>query len=138
MHESLQREGKPAGGSDRGFGFVMAGAFAVLAGLPLLGGHMPHWWLLAVALPFLGFAWLRPAALAPLNRQWTRFGLLLHRIVSPVMLGAMYYGTVVPMGLAMRAFGRDQLRLKRDPSATSYWIESHPPGPDPKSMPQQY
>ena len=55
---------------------------------------------------FLLVAWLWPAALAPLNRVWTRFGLLLHRIVSPVVLGVMFFVVITPMGLVMRAAGQ--------------------------------
>ena len=68
-------------------------------------------------------AWLSPAALAPLNRVWTRFGLLLHRIVSPVVLGVMFFVVVTPMGLVMRALGKDPLRLRFDREARSYWID---------------
>jgi len=137
-HESIERDDDVVGGSDRAFGLVMAGACAVFGSLPLLRLHAPVWWLYGVGAVFLAVALTRPALLAPLNRLWTRFGLLLHRVVSPVMLGAMYYGVMVPAGLIMRLVGRDPLRLKRDPRATTYWVERQPPGPEPQSMRQQY
>ena len=138
MHESFAREPEAAGSSDRNFGLVMAGACAVFGALPLLRGHAPYWWLFGIGLVFLALALARPALLAPLNRLWTRLGLLLHRIVSPLMLGLMFYGAIMPFGLVMRVFGRDPLRRKREPGAASYWIERTPPGPEPKSMRQQF
>lgn len=137
-HESFEREDDVVGSSDRGFGLVMAGACAVFGSLPLIGLHAPLWWLYGVGAVFLAFALTRPALLAPLNRLWMKFGLLLHRVVSPIMLGAMYYGVMVPAGLIMRLVGRDPMRLKRDPQATTYWVERQPPGPEPQSMRQQY
>jgi hypothetical protein len=83
-------------------------------------------------------ALLWPAVLAPLNRIWTRFGLLLHRIVSPVVLGVMFFGVVTPMGLVMRALGKDPLRLRFDPAARTYWIERRPPGPAPDTLNNQF
>ncbi|MBT3401824.1 MAG: hypothetical protein HN420_17765, partial [Rhodospirillaceae bacterium] len=91
-----------------------------------------------VAIAFLAIAFLRPGLLAPLNRLWTRFGLLLHRIVNPIVMGFLFYLTVTPMALIMRALGKDLLRLKRDPEAKSYWIERTPPGPAPDTMSNQF
>ena len=53
-------------------------------------------------------------------------------------MGLLFYVTVTPIGLIMRATGKDPLRLKFDPSARSYWIERTPPGPDPRSMKHQF
>ena len=76
--------------------------------------------------------------LAPFNALWFRFGLLLHRVVSPVILALLFFTTVAPVGLLMRAFGKDPLRLKKDRAADSYWILREPPGPSPESMKQQF
>jgi hypothetical protein len=67
-----------------------------------------------------------------------RFGLALYRVVNPVVMALLFFVTVVPMGLAMRAFGRDALRLKRDKNAASYWILREPPGPSPETMKHQF
>ena len=83
-------------------------------------------------------ALLRPALLNPLNRIWLKFGLLLHRIVNPVIMALLFYGTVLPTGLVMRAMGKDLLRLKREPDADSYWILRAPPGPAPETMKDQF
>jgi hypothetical protein len=91
-----------------------------------------------VAALFLAAALLRPALLNPLNRLWLKFGLLLHRVVNPIVMGLLFYGTVWPTGLVMRALGKDLLRLKRQPEAHSYWIVRAPPGPAPETMKDQF
>jgi hypothetical protein len=137
-HEAFSREENIVAGSDRSFGFVMAGAFALLSLLNAwyVGRIWP--WTTGVAALFLAAALLRPAILNPLNRIWLKFGLLLHRIVNPVIMGLLFFGTVLPTGLVMRALGKDLLRLKRQPDADSYWIVRQPPGPSPETMKDQF
>jgi hypothetical protein len=76
--------------------------------------------------------------LAPLNRLWLKFGLLLHKVVSPIVLGVMFFLVITPIGLTMRAFGKNPLRLKLDKQSGSYWIERVPPGPAPESLKDQF
>jgi hypothetical protein len=137
-HEVFSREEKIVAGSDRSFGFVMAGALALVSLLNAwhVGRVWP--WTAALAALFLAAALLRPAILNPLNRIWLKFGLLLHRIVNPVIMGLLFFGTVLPTGLVMRALGKDLLRLKRQPEANSYWIVRQPPGPSPETMKDQF
>jgi hypothetical protein len=137
-HENFAREESVAHGSDRSFGLVMAGAFAVLALLNVWhDGRV--WPILAVlSVLFLIAALLIPAALNPLNRLWMKFGLLLHKIINPLVMGLVFYGAVLPTGLVMRALGKDLLRLKFQPEADSYWIIRRPPGPAPESMNDQF
>ena len=137
-HEVFSREEKIVAGSDRSFGLVMAGAFALLTALN--GWHAGRiWpWTAALAAVFLVAALLRPALLNPLNHLWLKFGLLLHKIVNPVIMALLFYGTVLPTGLIARAMGKDLLRLKREPDAASYWIVRTPPGPAPDTMKDQF
>jgi hypothetical protein len=79
-----------------------------------------------------------PARLAPLNRAWTGLGLLLFKVVNPLVLGLIYLTTVVPIGLVMRLLGRDLLSLKFDREAQSYWVVRDPPGPPPETMIHQF
>jgi hypothetical protein len=137
-HESYERREEVRGSSDRAFGAVFSVVFAIIGLLPMAFGGGARLWSLVVAAIFALIAMARPVLLAPLNRLWLRFGLLLHRIVSPLILGIMFYLVVTPMGLLMRAVGKDLLRLKFDSALQSYWIERTPPGPAPESMKDQF
>lgn len=138
FHESLSDRAPVKGSSNRGFGLVFAAVFAVIALVPLLHGEGARLWSLGLAVVFLGAALFAAHVLAPLNRLWTRFGLLLHGIVNPIVMGLLFFLTVTPMGLIMKALGKDPLRLQFDRAARSYWIERRPPGPPPDSMRQQF
>jgi hypothetical protein len=137
-HESFQRRDDKAGSSNRNFGLVFAVVFAIIGLLPLVHGGALHLWALIVAVPFLVVALVAPALLAPLNKLWTRFGMLLHRIVSPVILGLLFFVIITPMGAVMRLLGKDPLRLRRDPQSPSYWITRSPPGPPAESFVDQF
>jgi len=93
---------------------------------------------LFLAALFLVAALLRPSLLNPLNLLWLRFGLLLQKIVNPVIMALLFFGTVLPTGLVMRMMGKDPLRLRREPDAESYWIVRVPPGPSPETMKDQF
>jgi hypothetical protein len=131
-HERLDGEEVRAG-SPRGFGLVFTAVFLIVGLWPLVGGGSPRWWALAIAGAFGLATAVRPAILQPLNRLWFRFGLLLSKVVNPLVLGLLFYVTVTPIGLIMRAFGKDPLRRKRTPAA-SYWVARRPPGPPADTM----
>lgn len=137
-HESFTRDDEVRSSSDRAFGLVFAVLFALIALWPLWRGMAPRWWSLGLAAAFLGAALLAPRALAPLNRLWFRLGLLLHAVVNPVVMALVFFTTVTPIALIMRAMGKDPLRLRRDQDARTYWIERRPPGPMPDTMPRQF
>ena len=138
LHETYGREEKHAQSSERSFGLVFALVFAAVGLWPLLSGHAPRFWSLVVAAVFLLASWLWPRLLSPANAAWARLGEALHRIVSPVILGLLFYSSVVPTGLIMRALGKDPLRLRFDREATTYWIRREPPGPAPQSLRNQF
>jgi cell division protein FtsW (lipid II flippase) len=137
-HENFSRDEAAPVGSDRSFGLVMAAAFAVLASLSVWREGRAWPVLATIAMLFLVAALLVPTALNLLNRAWLKLGLLLHKIVNPVVMGLVFYGAVLPTGLVMRAMGRDLLRLKPQPKAESYWIIRTPPGPAPETMKDQF
>jgi hypothetical protein len=137
-HEDLNRAQHVESSSDRAFGLVFAAVFLIVAAWPLLGGGTPRWWALVLAVGFGAVALVRPVLLAGLNRQWTKLGILLSRVVSPVALGLLFYAVLTPIGVLMRLTGKDPLRLKREPGARSYWMPRHPPGPPPDSMTNQF
>ncbi|SMH41043.1 SxtJ family membrane protein [Azospirillum agricola] len=139
LHENLSRDtDEVQGSSDRGFGFVFAGFFGVIGALKLWRGSSGAEWWLGGALAVLLLALAAPALLGPFNRLWTRFGLLLHRVTSPLIMGLMFYVGVAPIGLLMRALGKRPLKLAFDSQADSYWIVRRPPGPAPDSIRRQF
>ena len=137
-HERLLAAQDIRGSSDRSFGIVMAVVLAVVGAWPLLSGEPARWWALIAAALLCGLAFTRPALLAPLNRLWFRFGLLLNKITSPLLMGLLFYGMITPYGCIVRWLGKDLLHLRFDPSAESYWIERKPPGPAPETIKHQF
>ena len=138
VHENSFRNETVIAGSGRWFGAVMTAAFAVMSLLNWWhNGHSWHW-TGGIAVLFLAAALFRPAVLKPLNQLWLKFGLLLHKVVNPIVMALVFFGTVLPTGLIMRALGKDPLRLRRRFNVTSYWIERRPPGPAPETMKDQF
>ena len=137
-HEALSRDEAPAGPSERSFGLVVGGVLLGIGVWPLPWGRPARVWWAAAGAALLAAALVHPPLLVPLNRAWTALGWALHRVVSPLVMGAIFFGVVLPIGLAMRLAGKDLLRLRRDPDAPTYWIPRQPPGPTPESMRQQF
>ena len=137
-HEDLARQHHPEGSSDRAFGLVIAGMCLLAALSPLRHGHAPRWWAFAGASVFALAALVKPVLLSSLNRLWTKLGILLGKIVSPIALGILMYGVLTPIAVMLRLTGHDPLRLKVDRDAESYWIVRKPPGPPPDSMTNQF
>ncbi len=137
-HESFSHNETLLPGSERSFGIVMAIVLALIALVNYWHDGRIWLWMAGIAAVFLTAAFVLPAALKPLNWIWFRFGLLLHAVVNPIVLGFMFYLTILPTGLVMRALGKDLLRLKREPDSDSYWIVRQPPGPAPETMKDQF
>lgn len=138
LHEDFSREEHVKAGSDRGFGLVFASFFALMSALSWWRGHTSWHWALPLAALFLVVALTWPRLLNPLNRLWLKFGLLIYKVMNPLVLGLLFFVTIAPIGLVMRAFGKDFLHLRLDRSASSYWIDRRPPGPPPQSMRNQF
>lgn len=125
-------------GSERNFGFVFAGAFTVLSFVPLLHDSQPVYWLIGVGAVFLIVALIRPNLLGPLNRLWFKFGMLLARIIQPIVMALVFFLTVTPIGLLMRAFGKDPMRKEMGPKFESYWQHRDPEKDRTGSMKDQF
>jgi hypothetical protein len=136
FHERFSDEEAVKLPSERSFGFLFAAVFAIIALFPMVHGETLRAWALVIAALFLLIAIALPGILRPLNRLWMRFGLLLHRIVNPIVLGLMFCVVMVPVGFFIRLFGGRL--LKTELKADSYWIERSPPGPDPETMRNQF
>ena len=115
IHEDYGRAEEVKLGSERAFGVVFALVFAVVGLWPLMEGGAVGAWALGIGAVFILVALARPGLLRPLNRLWFRFGLLLNKVVNPLVMGLLFYFTVTPIGLLMRALGKDPLRLRFDP-----------------------
>lgn len=128
LHEDIRRTHRIKESSDKSFGLVFTVVFTIIGLAPLISAGSPRYWSLAVAGITLLLSLLRPTTLRPLNRLWLRFGRLLHRIVSPLILFLMYCVAIVPMGLLLRLLRKDLLLLRWSPGASTYWIrrESEP------------
>jgi hypothetical protein len=137
-HEDLSRAQTVKASSDRFFGLTFFVVLLIIALWPLLSQGAVRPVALGIALVFLAVSLAAPAWLAPLNRLWLKFGELLHRITSPIILGVMFFGVITPVGFFMRLAGKDLLRMKFDREAPSYWIRREPPGPDKTSLKRQF
>ena len=136
-HETFLSE-KAVPGSERSFGIVMAVVLALVAAFNWYYDGRVWPWLGVVAALFAAGALIYPVALKPFNWIWFKFGLLLHAIISPIIMCLLFYVAVWPTGLIMRAFGKDPLRLKREPESSTYWIAREPRGPKPETMKDQF
>jgi hypothetical protein len=137
-HEDVSRTHVVKGSTNRGFGLVFAILFALVGLSPLIRAAAPRWGVLAVAGVLLLITWLAPALLTIPKRAWLCVGLVLHRMISPLALGVLFYGVVTPMAVVMRRLGKDSMRRRREPAQASYWIKRDPPGPQPDSLIHQF
>ena len=109
-------------GSNRSFGIVFFIVFLIIATYPLLNDNEVRLWSLFISLIFLILGLLNSKILTPLNKIWFKFGIILGKIVSPLVMGIIFFFVVTPIGLIMRGFRKDILNLKFN-SKKSYWIE---------------
>lgn len=137
-HETVASFRKVEIGSNRKFGFAFSAIFCFVAVWPLVHHAAPRLWALPVAAGFLALALIAPQWLSPLNRAWFKFGLALSKVTSPIFMGVLFFGAVVPIGWLLRRQGTDLLALRRDPAVPSYWVERVPPGPPAGSLGQQF
>jgi hypothetical protein len=113
--------------SNRKFGFFFTFVFAVVAVFFFNSANMTWAYaFIATSLALLVITLVKDDILLPLNKLWMRFGLLLGMIVSPIVLGIIFFGLVTPYGVVMRVFGRDELRLKFA-KKSSHWISRSEP-----------
>ena len=89
------------------------------------------------AIVFVGATLLNLKVLAPLNRIWYEFGMLLGKVVSPIVLGMIFFLLITPISVMTRMCGRDELKIKKT-SLQSYWVDRLPPGPLPESFKNQF
>ncbi len=113
-------------GSNRSFGIVFCIVFFLIALYPLTYSEEIRLWSLIISLLFLFLGLINSKILNPLNRLWFKFGIFLGKVISPIIMGIIFFFVVTPIGLIMRIFGKDVLNLKFSKNKT-YWIEKTGP-----------
>jgi len=108
--------------TNRNFGIVFSIFFLVVALWPLLNSNEIRYWSLIISLIFLILGLINSKILTPLNKLWTKFGYFLGSIISPIVMGIVYFAVVTPTGLIMKLLGKDLLLLKKNNNQT-YWIK---------------
>ena len=109
-------------GSNRSFGIVFFVVFLLISLYPLLNNEHIKIWSLIISLIFLFLGLLNSKFLSPLNKIWFKFGLFLGKLISPLIMGFIFFLVVTPIGLLMRMLGKDLLNLKFN-TKKSYWIK---------------
>jgi hypothetical protein len=137
-HETYSKTEEIAPGSDRAFGLVVGSVLVAIATYLYLGRSDMFLIPAVPGLLLMLLGLIRPAILHSLNVVWTRFSLLLGRVVTPIVMGLVFFTTVVPTGLLLRVSGKDLLSLKRKPEGASYWVCREPKGPTPESLRDQF
>ena len=112
--------------SPRSFGVVFSIFFLIISLYPLTNSKGIHIWALILSVLFLFLAFVAPKSLSLLNKLWFKFGIFLGKIVSPLIMGIIFFLVVTPIGLIMRLLGKDVLNLKYNKNQ-SYWIEKNGP-----------
>ena len=112
--------------TNKSFGIVFFIVFFLIGIYPLFNEHNIRIWSILISLVFLILGLLNSKILTPLNKLWFKFGLLLGKIISPLIMGIIFFLVVTPIGLFMRMLGKDLLNLKKN-SNNSYWIDKTDP-----------
>ncbi len=107
--------------SNKSFGLVFFVIFIIIALWPLINDGNIRIWSIIVSIIFLILGLLNSKILTPFNKLWMRLGALLGIIVSPIVMGVVYFGIITPIGLIMKLFGKDVLNLKLDKNKKTYW-----------------
>ena len=108
--------------SNRNFGIVFTIVFLIISFWPLSKGEDIRYWSLIISLIFFVLAIINSKILTPLNKIWMKFGFLLGKIISPIVMGFIFFFVVTPTGIIMRLLGKDLLNLKKNNQST-YWIK---------------
>ena len=113
-------------GSNRSFGIVFFIFFLIISFYPIINGENFRIWALLISIIFLILGLVNSKLLTPLNKLWSKFGILLGKIISPLIMGVIFFFVVTPIGLLMRLLKKDLLNLKFNKRQT-YWIEKNGP-----------
>jgi len=107
--------------SNKSFGIVFSIFFLLISIYPLLNNDPIYYWSLFLSFIFLVLGLMDSKILSPLNLLWFKFGILLGKIVSPIVMGIIFFLVVTPISIILKIFGKDVLNLKFNNNKT-YWI----------------
>ena len=124
--------------SNRSFGTLFVVVFGLLGIYSWWRGGALYSWAFGLSALTLVVTLGKPDLLAPANRAWMKLAELLNCVVSPIVLGVIFFGMFTPIAWVMRRAGRDAMKRRFEPSAPTYWVERDPPGPDPAGLPNQF
>ena len=113
-------------GSNRSFGIVFFIVFLIVAIYPLINNGEIRLWSLIISLIFLFLGLANSKILHPLNKLWFKFGIFLGKVISPLIMGIIFFLVVTPIGILMRMLNKDLLNLKFN-NTNTYWIEKTEP-----------
>ena len=113
-------------GSNKNFGIVFFVVFLIISLYPILNDDSLRLWSLVISITFLILGLMNSKILSPLNRLWFKIGIILGTIISPIIMGIIFFFVVTPIGYLMRLFKKDVLNLKFNDNK-SYWIEKKGP-----------
>ena len=119
----MKTESKIKISSNRSFGLVFFVVFLIVALWPLKSGEDIRIWSLALSIIFFSLGILNSKLLTPLNKLWFKFGILLGSIVSPIVMGIVFFLVVTPTSIIMHLLGKDLLKKNKIKSASTYWIK---------------
>ena len=114
-------------GSNRNFGIVFFIVFLAVSLWPLTYGEPIRIWSAIISLVFLILGLMNSKLLTPLNKLWFKFGMILGVIVAPIIMAAVFFLVVTPIGIFMRLMGKDLLRKRYDKKKETYWIKRDKP-----------
>jgi hypothetical protein len=137
-HETYDRPQEIKKTSERTFGFVFTLVFVIVGLLPLISESDIRYWALAIAAGFCLMGILKPSLLRHPNRAWLKLGEGLHSVTTPCILLAAYILTFAPIGFLLRCLKKDIIQRGQNMERATYWVDREPPGPDPKSMIDQF
>ena len=109
-------------GSNKSFGIVFFVFFLIIGLYPLINEENVRIWSIVISIIFLILGLINSQILTPLNILWFKFGMLLGRFVSPIVMGLVFFLVVTPTGLIMKLFNKDLLKLRKNKN-NSYWIK---------------
>lgn len=138
MHENFNEFLEIKGSSDKSFCLVFSCFFTIIGLYPLLKTGSPHFWALGMGCGFLILGYTFPKLVSPLNHLWTKFGIFLGKIFTPIIMAIIYFSIFLLIGVILKICRKDLLRLRPDKSRKTYWLTRENKVFSPDSLKNQF